>query len=648
MKENAGTGKIRTKSRDNIFIDRWYVFPVILFILAVVVFYVVIGENSYIAIADNMDLFVPQYQMLGMRNIYFAHGAAAPFLDGISRDVLPSEYNVVSLLYMIFPPFAAYVANYACKVIVAVISFYLLGKELLFYTCTGVQKYSRDQKAVFTLTGLVYGVLNLFPNFGIAFSAIPLALYLFLKLDRIVSGKKMVRKIWTVQNGSTTGTGKGKRHGSKKEKTPVRQIKRTSRYKRRVALIYLSLFLYPLVSYFSYFGFFILAYATLTFLVMSIRRKSIQGHLLLGVCALAAGYVIFEYRLFIMMLFGTEETIRETMQMASVDVRGIFTTALSALTTPYMHEADMHQYFVMPLCIFLFVFINGRRLICGRIREIFTDVFNLCVLGLLFNSLIAGLYAYAPFRNLVATLLPPLTGFQFDRTTFFNPFLWYAMLAVICVRLVSLPLVSKWQAALAYIFLVVSMFIILLTPTTYNDLRATLAGQIHARRDGVRIDTMNWKEFYSEDLFTKIKEDIDYQDEWCVAYGMYPAVLEYNGICTLDGYLGFYSQEYKEEFRKIIAPALERVEANRLYFDNWGARCYLFSGTDASIHLGSKSLQGLTDTDIYIDTQALKSLYGKFLFSRVKLTNAFEAGLTLLKSYEEETQAYPVYVYQVE
>ena len=246
------------------------------------------------------------------------------------------------------------------------------------------------------------------------------------------------------------------------------------------------------------------------------------------------------------------------------------------------------------------------------------------------------------------------------------------MLAIICVRLVTkkMPVIKgeleffdlsedetkslsgektgRLRAMSAYTLLFISMMVILLMPATYNDLRATLAGEVHVRRDGKRVDVMNWKEFYSEDLFTQIKEDIGYRDEWSVAYGMYPAVLQYNGICTLDGYLGFYSQTYKEEFRKIIAPALERVEMNRLYYDNWGARCYLAFGTDKSVAMGAKSLYGLTDTDIYIDTQALKNLYGKYLFSRIRITNADEVGLSLLKAYEEDTQAYPVYVYTVE
>ncbi|MDE5599165.1 MAG: hypothetical protein K2J04_15225, partial [Lachnospiraceae bacterium] len=161
---------------------------------------------------------------------------------------------------------------------------------------------------------------------------------------------------------------------------------------------------------------------------------------------------------------------------------------------------------------------------------------------------------------------------------------------------------------------------------------------------GSEVDELDYGQFYAVDLFEEIKEDIGYQGEWSAAYGFHPAILEYNGIATLDGYLGFYSQRYKEEFRKIIAPALERVEATRIYYDDWGARVYLYSGTDLSIVSASKTVYA-TDYDIYIDEESFRNLGGKYIFSRWELTNANEAGLKLIKSYTMEDAVYTIYVY---
>ena len=99
---------------------------VILFLVGVAVFYGIIGENSYIAVQDNLDLFMAQFAMLRNEGIFFSHGVAAPFLGGVSRDALPSELSLYTVLFMFLPPFAAYVVGYILKVIIAVISCRLL------------------------------------------------------------------------------------------------------------------------------------------------------------------------------------------------------------------------------------------------------------------------------------------------------------------------------------------------------------------------------------------------------------------------------------------------------------------------------------------------------------------------------------------
>ena len=54
-----------------------------------------------------------------------------------------------------------------------------------------------------------------------------------------------------------------------------------------------------------------------------------------------------------------------------------------------------------------------------------------------------------------------------------------------------------------------------------------------------------------------------------------------------------------------------------------------------------------TDYDIYIDAQAFKELGGKYIFSRLELTNAKEAGLTLLTNCQARDGSCEVYVYEI-
>ena len=153
---------------------------VMIFVAAVAVFYCVIGENSYIAVHDNLDLFVAQFAMLRNTGTFFAHNVAAPFLGGVSRDVLPGEFSLYTILYVIFPPFTAYVVGYIAKVLIAVVSMRLLVKDIISVRSDrknilgdNTDDNDKSKLGMATLVGLLYGVLNMFPAFGIAFSSIP-------------------------------------------------------------------------------------------------------------------------------------------------------------------------------------------------------------------------------------------------------------------------------------------------------------------------------------------------------------------------------------------------------------------------------------------------------------------------------------------
>ena len=585
---------------------------VVFFLIAVIAFYALIGENSYIAVQDNLDLFMAQFAMLKNEGIFFSHGVSAPFLGGVSRDVLPSELSLYTVLFMIFPPFVAYVAGYILKVIIAVVSC-----RLLFLDMVEPDKDNAHVQNLATLVGLLYGILNLFPAFGIPFASVPLIVYLLRKVYRNGLGG---RGLWFI----------------------------------------LLIFCYPFISYFSYLGFFILGYLFIAIIWLWIRDKKLSWSLVASLVALGVGNVVFEYRLFNMMLFSDAETIRETMVQTYLPFNEIVGESFDIFVNGMMHVEDLHQFFVMPICLAYLLFLNVRYIVKKNVKGIFADYYNLCFLIIVFNCVVYGLYYSQSVEHLIETLVPPLTGFQYNRTIFFNPFLWCAMLFILVYRLYlwisdkvnseqgKKSFISKALISIPYVIALIAALIVLVSPTKYNDLYHT--AKLTARREifGHENDALNFREFYSTKFFNEIKEDLDYKaGEYCVAYGMHPAILEYNGIYTLDGYLGFYPQSYKEAFREVIAPALERVEPSRIYFDEWGARCYLYSGTDLSIVMATKSMTGVTDNDIYIDTSALKNLGCKYIFSRIDISNADEVGIKLLKTYTDASSPYTIYVYTI-
>ena len=648
---------MRTRLRDH-----WAWIPVLAFYAAAAAVYLAAGEHAQIAVSDNLDLFQSQYQMLRLTDTFYAQDASALFLNGISRDVLPSEFSLTSLLYQIFPPLVAYELLYFVKITIAIVSFSLLAGELdhrgLLKGPAGCGKEAArpencgaaggiGTRAVNTaggsparwnlavLCGLAYGVLNLFPSFGICFASIPLFLWLVLRL----------------------------------EGEPRRS---------RCCLWLLGILLYPWLSYFSYFGFFLIAYLCGAFLfksiVDSVCGRRIPGfpeavssepgaaagdpgagprrgfhpdlRLLAAVIVLSAGTAACEYRLFSQMLFADEVTIRETMVQSSLGFVQILRTIGNVfLNGVDMHCESVHKWIVLPVCLAYLVILNAGYVRRHEVCRIGTDVYNLAFLTLLFNCAVYGFYYCEPFRSFIEMLLPPLTGFQFNRTAFFNPFLWYGMFFLALYRMLLWLRERKDRfAAAPWVLVFAATAVILLSGTTYNDLLNTAKSDVKRLLGMEQSDELDYAEFYSTELFEEILEDIGYEGEWAVAYGLHPAVLNYSGISTLDGYLGFYSQEYKEAFREVIAPALEENEATRIYYDDWGARCYLYSGHNTTIVEAVRHYTHAEDT-IDIDADALLDLGCTYIFSRIHLTNADEKGLTLFGTYTHKDSPYTIYLY---
>ncbi len=586
-------------------IKNWYLIIAAGFLLFAALVFLGAGESSIISVHDNLDLFIAQFQMLKNTNSFFAHGVEAPFLGGISRDNLPSEFSLYTMLFFLMPSYFAYVVGYLLKIVIALVSSLLLAGD---FCGESYQKY----RPVAWMAGLSYGILNVFPAFGIPFASIPLVVYLVRRLYREPSLK------W-----------------------------------------YAALFFYPLLSYFSYFGLFILAYMAAAFLWLWLKDKKCPLRILIGIVALAGGCIVFEYRLFGVMLLGEEETIRSTMEAGSFGVGEILKTMAEGFTKGMFHAESMHTYLVMPVCVLYFLWLNGSYIKKKNVRGIFHDPFNLLMLVLVFNSFIYGIYYCEPFRKVVETICPPLTGWQFNRTIFFSPFVWYAAFFLVLKRLYDKGESSAifltagkglhvgegmlWRY-LANVLSVLAVLLILLSGTRYNDLYHTCRAKAFELLKGKQSNDLSYGEFYSTELFELAKKDLGYDGEWAAAYGFHPAVPEYNGIATLDGYLGFYGQAYKEDFRKVIAPALERVPESAEYFDTWGARAYLYSGSELSIVAAVRDYQ-VVDHDIYINVDAFKALSGKYIFSRIELSNAEDVGLSLAGTYTEESSPYVLYVY---
>lgn len=559
----------------------WEFLFVGLFLMGALLYVLIRGENIYIQVFDNLDSNIAWEKLLKDFGLYFKFDGDVPMLGGVSRNNFSSEWKLYTWLYILLPPFVALVAGWFLRIFMAIAGFMLLGK--LIYT------NFEEKRGTFLICGFLYGILPTFPTSAFAFASIPLLLWLMIKLYRTADLR------WLV-----------------------------------------LVFFYPVLSSATVFGIFACGYIFVFFAVDWITNKRPAWRMLIAVFVLGFGYIFSEWRLFYSMFFAGVDSIRSTFAPSNISFSDALQSVKFAFLHGQVHCASSHFYLVLPVCGIYFLYINIGYIVRKEYKKILCDVYNWLMIWIGFNCIVYGMDELPAFKALIATALPPLKGFSFARTLWFNPFLWYFSFMIVLCRLPK----KGFRLALA----VLAMCVVCLYPSEYNEIRPNLTLALCEAKNET-FDRLTYREFYSENLFDEIKEDIDYDGEWSVAFGMHPAVLQYNTIATLDGYLSTYPAAYKVQFRKLMAPEFAVDTGYASYFDSWGGRAYVFSD---QVDFNPVRNQPVSEADMNIDPDVFRQMGGKYVFSQVEISNAADLGFDVLGVYTHADSPYTVYVYQLQ
>lgn len=460
--------------------------------------------------------------------------------------------------------------------------------SIIGFIVLGRVALGEQDRNITVLCGFLYGILPTYPPESFSFASLPLLLSVLILLYR--------KKQWKYE---------------------------------------IMLLLYPLFSSFVFFGIFICGYLAVFFFIDWIAKKKATWQFLHGAVLLVAGYIVTEWRLFYVMLLSNDITIRETMARAELTVIEAFKDVFKVFLFGQYHAGSLHTYVVLPVCIVYVLYTNTRYFRTRDLHAVFYDKCNWLLAWIGANCIVYGLDEMAWFHKFIAVCIPPLKGFQFNRAIWFNPFLWYFLFMLVLYKM------SNQFLRLGLIALATG--VVCLGNSAYNFIRMNIRACVYSFVAGGELQDLSYAEFYSENLFEKIKTEIDYNEEWSVAFGMHPAVLEYNGISTLDGYLSYYSNEYKTQFRKLIEPELMKDKKNAEYFDTWGGRAYIFSD-----QIGYQPWRNIEQQEamLNIDMDVFCKMGGKYIFSRVAVINAEKLGLELEGIFEDESSWYTIYVYE--
>lgn len=256
------------------------------------------------------------------------------------------------------------------------------------------------------------------------------------------------------------------------------------------------------------------------------------------------------------------------------------------------------------------------------------------LLGLfLFNVLLSLWYAFWYWEGwrIVKDNFMIANTFNFSRIHFLDPMIWY-----ICF---ALALWIFWRY-LPFGKLLVSILLV------------AQLGILVGLNEEIKyssIGTPTFSGFYSTELFKDIQDYIgkDPSEYRVVSIGMHPTIAQYNGFYTLDTYNNSFPLSYKQKFRKIIAPELEKNKSIEHYFDTWGGRLYMYVAELGKHYLFTKSSNEVIN-NLNINTAALRKLGGDYVLSAVAIENYRENNLVFKRNFTNDESPWKIYLYKVE
>lgn len=549
---------------------------------------IILQKGSVFAFQDQLDgeiftyIFAAKHWGEGLETY-------SEMFNGIRINGLQMPAPIFVLLYKIFTPFAALLIMHIIIAIFAFLGMYLLIEKCFHY------------KMVACVVGIVFAYLPFYGVYGLSIMGIPFLIYGVLLIYE----------------------------------------------KRKDYLGYFIILFFTISSSLVLVGFAILLNMGIIWLVLLIKKnykKSLS--ILYGMVEMSLIYIIFNFSL-VKQVFGfAQNNFMSNKEAIYVYDVPFWESFKEIFWTGSQHMRSYQKPIVVfSIATILFIFLkkNYNTYKLKKYGRMITGLFlyNLII------SILCALYAIKPvvdWRNQVGGIIK---YFQLNRISWITPFVWYFIFAI---------LLLYWFEYLTYIKIkkrgkmIVCVFSLLILLGVSGNLLYHSTFKVNVRQmvNPATSNSITWEKYYNEELFTEINNYIGKsQEEYrVICLGLCPAMPLYSEFYCLDGYSNNYDLEYKKKFRKIMENELDKNEALRMYYDNWGNRCYLLSdelGQDFFYRKGnSKIIENLE-----LNTDVIYEMGGRYLFSAVEIKNYVENKLEFLEYFETEKSTIGIYLYEV-
>lgn len=577
------------------------------------------GQNAKIQIFDNLDITIPVLKVLTSSGMMFASSDAIipNIMGGLPRLTYGSELNGYVWLHYFFTPFVAFTINETLMHFVAFMSMIVLLSRYF------LPAHHRYRILIIYSVSLMFALLPFHPGAGLSVPSIPLALYAFLNIR---SG------VWRWYD-------------------------------------WLIIILIPFYSSLILVYFFFLLVMSGMFVIDIVKNRKINFYFFAALALMSISFVIVEYRLFydmfIQHLFVSHRTAFSSLQEHSLwetykSAHGVFLngsvdmdTRASAVILPFVlfvmilsliKKRLSWQISILVISSFLILlsYPNILQHITGNkfampilivitallfVKNKLHHLFFGAILLQLFFSYWYALWFYQGTGELALTI-PILKEFNFARIALLQPIVWAIIVSL------GMVIAAKKLHFSAILFTGIVLF--------------QMYVSLNVREFSAPNSAVNYRSYYAEDLFLKIKTTIGKDPSTyrvgCLAFD--PAISVYNGLYTVDGYMTNYPLEYKHKFRKIIEqPLLDSDnKGNFDLFVGWGSKCYLFDGGESSLYFR----KNITIKKLHLDMKAFYDLGGRYLLSAHRIEESQLKNLVFMREFRDKNTFWTIYLYRVD
>lgn len=548
------------------------------------------------------SIFINHDQMDGEMICYILHAkylfdgsAMAEFMNGMAKTALTPPAPIFVLFFKVMSPFYAFLLMRYITMAVAYIGMFLLLKK----------RGAKDVVAM--ILSVIFAYAPFLHVYGFSMFGVPLFAWAYLCIEE----KKGLK----------------------------------DRIKYFICIMFLCLGSSLVLS-----GFAILICAGVR-LINNLLKKETKAALGTFEAALVTGITYLLCNIsFVMQVLGLGSSAYETHKNeATIEATPFIDTFANALLSGDGHSSFNRApilLFVVCMVVTIPYWIRSQKEKTEELVNITMRIRN-SFWSLMFIALFEALYS-SPFGiNIRNSIGGAAKWFQLSRIDWIAPAIIVVMLGdTINIMSTSTikPFIRKCGMTLGLGVAVITFGFFIMNDTWKDNLKVMV---------GKNSELLSWDEYYAPDVLSQVDEYLrentgKEKSQYHVAsLGINPAAALYNGFYCLDGYSNNYDVNYKHDFRRIIAPELEKNDYIKQYFDEWGNRCYLMSSQTPGYFTIEKG--GFYFDNYEINVDAFKEMGGDYILSAAYINNAEEQGLTLLNEepFETDKSYYKIYIYGV-